>query len=64
VTSIEVSASVARIGIGDAPEAGHRLLAAVVERRLPIVALERTRPSLEDVFLRLTGRRAREGAAT
>jgi ABC-2 type transport system ATP-binding protein len=59
VTSVELSAGVLRVGVGDDPDAGQRLLALVVERRIPVLALERQRPTLEDVFLRLTGRGTR-----
>jgi hypothetical protein len=63
VQSVEISASTLRIAVSEDPEAGHRLLAIVATRRLPIVAVERARPTLEDVFLRLTGRAAHGEAA-
>jgi ABC-2 type transport system ATP-binding protein len=63
VTVVEVSGTTLRVGIGEHADAGQRLLALVAERRIPVLALERQRPTLEDVFLRLTGRRAREDAA-
>jgi ABC-2 type transport system ATP-binding protein len=63
VTAVEESAGMLRVAIGDEPDAGHRLLAIVVEHRVPLLALERVRPTLEDVFLRLTGRAARGDAA-
>jgi ABC-2 type transport system ATP-binding protein len=62
ITSVDLSAGVLRVGVGEQPDAGQRLLAMVVEHRLPLVALERVRPSLEDVFLRLTGRAAKGDA--
>jgi len=55
-TSVEVSGAGARVAIGDDPAAGQRLLELVVEHSLPLVSLERMRPTLEDVFLRLTDR--------
>jgi ABC-2 type transport system ATP-binding protein len=60
VASAELEAGSLRVTVTDDPEAGQRLLARVVEQRIPLAALERVRPTLEDVFLRLTGRRARE----
>ena len=59
VTDVELGTQALRVGVTDDPEAGQRLLARVVERRIPLLALERVRPTLEAVFLRLTGRRAR-----
>ncbi len=59
VTSVELDGPVARVAVGDDPEAGARLLALLAERRVAVLALERLRPTLEDVFLRLTGRAAR-----
>ena len=59
VASAELDAGSLRVTVTDDPEAGQRLLGRVVERRIPLVALERMRPTLEDVFLRLTGRQAR-----
>jgi ABC-2 type transport system ATP-binding protein len=63
VTSVELSAGVMRIGVADDPDAGQRLLTAVAAHAIPVLTLERLRPSLEDVFLRLTGRAARGDAA-
>jgi ABC-2 type transport system ATP-binding protein len=63
VDSVEVSAASARVNIDD-PAAGQRLLELVVEHHLPLVSLERMRPTLEDVFLRLTERRAPGDEAT
>ena len=63
VTSVEVSGGVLRVGVTDDPDAGQRLLAAVAAHAIPVLALERLRPSLEDVFLRLTGRASRGDVA-
>jgi ABC-2 type transport system ATP-binding protein len=60
VTAVEEAPGSLRVAVGDHANAGHRLLAMVVEHRLPLVALERVRPTLEDVFLKLTGRAAKE----
>jgi ABC-2 type transport system ATP-binding protein len=61
-TSVERDGHVLRIGIGDAPDAPERLLAAVLAHRVPLLVLERQRPTLEDVFLRLTGRSAQDAS--
>lgn len=63
VTSVEEAGGVLRVSVGEQPDAGQRLLEVVVEHRVPLVALERVRPTLEDVFLRLTGRAAKGEAA-
>jgi ABC-2 type transport system ATP-binding protein len=61
-TSVERDGHVLRIGIGDAQDAPERLLTAVLAHRVPLLALERQRPTLEDVFLRLTGRREQDAS--
>jgi ABC-2 type transport system ATP-binding protein len=58
VQTVDISASALRIAVTEDPEAGHRLFEIVATHRLPVVAVERARPTLEDVFLRLTGRAA------
>jgi len=63
VQTVDVSATSLRIAVSEDPDAGHRLLAIVAAKRLPIVAVERSRPTLEDVFLRLTARASRGNAA-
>ena len=63
VQAVDLSASRLRVAVSEDPDAGHRLLAIVARERLPIVAVERARPTLEDVFLRLTGRAAHGEAA-
>jgi ABC-2 type transport system ATP-binding protein len=63
VSSVEASADGLRVAVTDEPDAGRMLLASVVERGVPLVGLERERPTLEDVFLRLTGRHAQPDAA-
>jgi ABC-2 type transport system ATP-binding protein len=55
-TGVERDGVLLRVGVGDDPDAGSRLLALVVEHGVRVVSVERLRPSLEDVFLRLTGR--------
>ncbi len=57
VTGVEATPGVLRVSVSDDPDAGTHLLALVAAHRVPVLALERLRPTLEDVFLRLTGRR-------
>jgi ABC-2 type transport system ATP-binding protein len=45
-----------RVAVHDPADAGRLILAAVVEAGVGLVAFERQRPTLEDVFLRLVGR--------
>ena len=47
----------------DADAASAGLLPLVVDAGVRLAAFERARPSLEDVFLRLVGRDADDGAA-
>jgi len=61
VTSVDETPDGLRVGVTDDPDAGQRLLTLVVEHRVAVVSVERLRPTLEDVFLRLTGREARGG---
>ncbi|HEX5395655.1 MAG TPA: ABC transporter ATP-binding protein [Candidatus Limnocylindria bacterium] len=51
-----------RVLTDDPAQAGPAILEAIAERRIGLVAFERLRPSLEDVFLRLTGRDAERAA--
>ena len=51
-----------RVMTDDPAQAGPALLAALAARRIGLVAFERLRPNLEDVFLRLTGRDAERAA--
>jgi len=61
-TGVERDGLVVRVSVTDDPDAGGHLLALVVEHRVRVASVERLRPSLEDVFLRLTGRRASEAS--
>jgi ABC-2 type transport system ATP-binding protein len=45
-----------RVAVRDPADGGRRILAAVVESGVGLLAFERQRPTLEDVFLRLVGR--------
>ena len=62
VTSVEVSHGELRVGV-DGDGGSPALLAAVAASGVGIARFERQRPALEDVFLRLVGRRASETAA-
>jgi ABC-2 type transport system ATP-binding protein len=59
--SVEVHRDVIEVMAGNAEEAAVGILAEAVAARVRLISFERRRPTLEDVFLRLTGRR--EGAA-
>jgi ABC-2 type transport system ATP-binding protein len=58
MTSVERDGLVLRVSVTDDRDAGRHLLALVVEHGVRVAAFERQRPTLEDVFLRLTGRNA------
>jgi ABC-2 type transport system ATP-binding protein len=64
-TSVESTPSGFRVAVGDDLKAGQELLAMVVAHQVTLLGFERQRPTLEDVFLQLVGRNAREigGAA-
>jgi len=55
VDAVEVTAGVLRVAVGDSPDIGSRLLAAVASAGRSVERFERQRPDLEDVFLRLVG---------
>jgi ABC-2 type transport system ATP-binding protein len=63
VSSVERSGPSLRVAVADDDEVSARLLAAVASCGVPVVRFERQRPTLEDVFLQLVGRAAREAAA-
>ncbi len=63
VQTVTVVGNAMRIGVNDDPAAGNRLLAILTAEQVPLVAVERLRPTLEDVFLRLTGRASHGEAA-
>jgi ABC-2 type transport system ATP-binding protein len=58
ISNVEVAAETIRVTLDEsAPaDAGHRLLALVVEAGVGLLDFERSRPTLEDVFLRLTAK--------
>jgi ABC-2 type transport system ATP-binding protein len=51
-----------RVLTDDPAQTGPALLSVLAERQIGLVAFERLRPNLEDVFLRLTGRHAERAA--
>jgi ABC-2 type transport system ATP-binding protein len=52
-----------KVTVSDPARAAHELLPMVVSAGVALAGFERARPTLEDVFLQLTGRRAGESAA-
>jgi ABC-2 type transport system ATP-binding protein len=65
VTTVERSHGSLRVAVNDEALAGRELLVAMAAEGLVLLAFERQRPTLEDVFLQLVGRNAhgQEGAA-
>jgi hypothetical protein len=51
------------VAVTEAADAGHQLLAMVASHGVGLLVFERQRPTLEDVFLQLVGRRAHEPEA-
>lgn len=60
VTNVEETTAGLRVAVSEARDAGHQLLAMVTAHGVALLAFERQRPTLEDVFLQLVGRRAHE----
>jgi ABC-2 type transport system ATP-binding protein len=63
VAAVEEAHGVLRVAVHDEADAGRALLAAVTEHGVALLAYERQRPTLEDVFLQLVGRRAHDQGA-
>ncbi len=63
VAGVEEAHGVLRVAVHDEAEAGRALLAAVNQHGVALLAFERQRPTLEDVFLQLVGRRAHDPEA-
>ncbi|HEX6128008.1 MAG TPA: ABC transporter ATP-binding protein [Candidatus Limnocylindria bacterium] len=63
VSAVDVTGSTVRVAVSDDADVAAELLAAIAACGVPIVRFERQRPTLEDVFLQLVGRAAREAAA-
>ncbi|HET6381015.1 MAG TPA: ABC transporter ATP-binding protein [candidate division Zixibacteria bacterium] len=62
VTDASVTHTTVRVAVTDDAVLSTRLLGAVATCGIPVVRFEQQRPSLEDVFLQLVGRGAREAA--
>jgi ABC-2 type transport system ATP-binding protein len=62
VASVEVAHGTLRVAIGDDASVSQDLLAALAAAKVPLLRVERQRPTLEDVFLQLVGREAHDGA--
>jgi ABC-2 type transport system ATP-binding protein len=62
VTDASTTATTLRVAVNDDDVMSTRLLGAVATSGVPVSRFERQRPTLEDVFLQLVGRRAREAA--
>ena len=56
-TDLAADGSGLLVGVNDEAAASTRLLALVVEHEVRLIRFEHVRPTLEDVFLRLVGRR-------
>ena len=63
VDRVDVDGVGMTVGVTDEATASRELLRAIVAADLRLASFERVRPDLEDVFLRLVGRRAEEPAA-
>jgi ABC-2 type transport system ATP-binding protein len=63
VTAVEATGSAVRVAVTDDADVAAALLAAIAACGVPVVRFERQRPTLEDVFLQLVGRGAKEAAA-
>jgi ABC-2 type transport system ATP-binding protein len=63
VTRVDETIAGMRVAVSDATDAGRQLLALVAAQGVALLVFERQRPTLEDVFLQLVGRRAHESGA-
>jgi len=63
VTAVDVSHGTLRVTVDDADVVARQLLAALARQAVTIVAFERQRPTLEDVFLRVVGHQGQGAAA-
>jgi ABC-2 type transport system ATP-binding protein len=63
VTHVTETTAGLRVAVSDAKDAGRDLLAMVAAHGVSLLVFERQRPTLEDVFLQLVGRRAHESEA-
>jgi len=62
-TAVEETPSGLRVAVSDAADGGRQLLALVAIHEVALLAFERQRPTLEDVFLQLVGRSAHDPGA-
>jgi ABC-2 type transport system ATP-binding protein len=62
VLSVEPAHGTLRVAVTDADAVSHDLLAALATAQVPVLRVERQRPTLEDVFLQLVGRQAHNAA--
>ena len=62
-TDVSVELGLIRVTVNDPRRAASELLPAIVAAGLAVAGVERVRPTLEDVFLQLTGARPAETAA-
>ena len=63
VTNVTETGGRLRVAVSEAPDAGRQLLAMVAAHGVALLVFERQRPTLEDVFLQLVGRRSHEPEA-
>ncbi|HTI29400.1 MAG TPA: ABC transporter ATP-binding protein [Methylomirabilota bacterium] len=63
VTHVAESSAGLRVAVSEAPNAGRDLLEMVAAHSVALLVFERQRPTLEDVFLQLVGRKAHETGA-
>jgi ABC-2 type transport system ATP-binding protein len=63
VTAVATEHGVVTVAVADHRTAARELLPAVAAAGVAVVAVMRERPTLEDVFLRLTGEAGRDGVA-
>jgi ABC-2 type transport system ATP-binding protein len=63
VAAVEAAHGTLRVTVQDGEAAPRQLLAALAAQDVTVVALERQRPTLEDVFLRVVGHEGRGTAA-
>ncbi len=63
VAGVDEAHGVLRVAVHDEADAGRALLAAVNEFGVALLVFERQRPTLEDVFLQLVGRRVHDPEA-
>ena len=61
---VEVDGAHVTARVGDAPTAAPRVVRAAAAAGLDVTEVRAERPTLDDVFLALTGRRLRDGGAT